>query len=249
MDGALALSALLMGLAGTPHCLAMCGPACGAVARGCGGARPTRALFTLQAGRLVSYAAGGAVVAGSISALAQWAPGVAWLRPLWLMLHLAALLVGLAMLVRARQPAWLGALGRVGVQPVALPRNGRAPARRAALPHAAFAGLLWVAWPCGLLQSALLVAALASGPAAGAAVMTAFALGSGAGLAAGPALCHAIGERETENPARGRSVRPFLVRAKFHFPAPVTCTIACLLDGFAHDTHSFDAFRKTFTPA
>ena len=188
MDGALALSALLMGLAGTPHCLAMCGPACGAVARGCGGARPTRALFTLHAGRLVSYAAGGAVVAGSISALAQWAPGVAWLRPLWLMLHLAALLVGLAMLVRARQPAWLGALGRGGLQPVALPRNGRAPARRAALPHAAFAGLLWVAWPCGLLQSALLVAALASGPAAGAAVMTAFALGSGAGLAAGPAL-------------------------------------------------------------
>lgn len=198
MDGALALSALLMGLAGTPHCLAMCGPACGAVARGCGGARPTRALFTLQAGRLVSYAAGGAVVAGSISALAQWAPGVAWLRPLWLMLHLAALLVGLAMLVRARQPAWLGALGRGGLQPVALPRNGRAPARRAALPHAAFAGLLWVAWPCGLLQSALLVAALASGPAAGAAVMTAFALGSGAGLAAGPALWMRL--------ARGRAV-------------------------------------------
>jgi uncharacterized protein len=187
MDAALGLSALLMGLAGTPHCLAMCAPACGAVARGCGGARPGRAMFTMQAGRLASYAAGGAVVAGSMSALAQWAPGVAWLRPLWLMLHLAALLVGLAMLVSARQPAWLGVVGRGSVQVVALPRNGVA-ARRAGLPHATLAGLLWVAWPCGLLQSALLVAALASGPAAGAAVMAAFALGSGAGLVAGPAL-------------------------------------------------------------
>ena len=31
----------------------------------------------------------------------------------------------------------------------------------------ALAGLAWVAWPCGLLQSALLLSALASGPAIG----------------------------------------------------------------------------------
>jgi len=36
--------------------------------------------------------------------------------------------------------------------------------------------------PCGLLQSALLVSALASGPASGAAVMAAFALASTLGL-------------------------------------------------------------------
>ena len=36
--------------------------------------------------------------------------------------------------------------------------------------------------PCGLLQSALLVAALASGPLSGAAVMTGFALASTLGL-------------------------------------------------------------------
>ena len=208
MDAALGLSALLMGLDGTPHCLAMCAPACGAVARGCGGARPARAMFALQAARLASYAAGGAVVAGSMSALAQWAPGVAWLRPLWLMLQLAALLVGLAMLVGARQPAWLGAVGRGGVQVVALPRNGVAAARRAGLPHAALAGLFWVAWPCGLLQSALLVAALASGPAAGAAVMAAFALGSGAGLVAGPALwARLAGGRATPARWHAASVR------------------------------------------
>lgn len=188
LDAALAASALLMGLAGTPHCLAMCAPACGALARGCGGARPARALALLQATRLVSYAAAGAAVAAGVAGLAEWAPTVAWLRPLWLMLHLAALAVGLAMLWSARQPAWLGALGRTGLQVVALPANGRAGARRVGLGHAGLAGLLWAAWPCGLLQSALLVAALASGPAGGAGVMALFALGSGVGLAAGPML-------------------------------------------------------------
>jgi sulfite exporter TauE/SafE len=43
---------------------------------------------------------------------------------------------------------------------------------------AALGGACWVAIPCGLLQSALLVAALASTPAAGAATMAAFAAGS-----------------------------------------------------------------------
>ena len=34
MDAALALSALLMGLAGSPHCIAMCGAACSAAVMG-----------------------------------------------------------------------------------------------------------------------------------------------------------------------------------------------------------------------
>ena len=49
-------------------------------------------------------------------------------------------------------------------------------------------GLLWAAWPCGLLQSALVVAALASGPIAAAVVMASFALGSAVGLIAGQRL-------------------------------------------------------------
>jgi uncharacterized protein len=51
-----------------------------------------------------------------------------------------------------------------------------------------FAGALWLGWPCGLLQSALVIAALANSAAAGAAVMAAFALASAVGLWAGPAL-------------------------------------------------------------
>ena len=54
-------------------------------------------------------------------------------------------------------------------------------------------GLCWAGIPCGLLQSALLVAALASGPAQGAAVMATFALASGFGLWAGPYLWSRLG--------------------------------------------------------
>ena len=47
---------------------------------------------------------------------------------------------------------------------------------------------MWVAWPCGLLQSALLVASLANSAAGGALAMAGFALASSAGLVAGPWL-------------------------------------------------------------
>lgn len=48
--------------------------------------------------------------------------------------------------------------------------------------RAGAAGGLWLAWPCGLLQSALLVASLADTPAQGAAAMAAFAATSSLGL-------------------------------------------------------------------
>jgi len=51
--------------------------------------------------------------------------------------------------------------------------------------QAAAAGLAWVAWPCGLLQSGLVVAALSSSPAGGALAMGGFALASMPGLLAG----------------------------------------------------------------
>ena len=70
------------------------------------------------------------------------------------------------------------------VQP--LPSAGWSPMRGPV--QAAAAGGLWVAWPCGLLQSALLVASLTSGPQAGAGAMAAFALASSGGLLAAPWL-------------------------------------------------------------
>lgn len=193
MEVALLLTAGLMGIAGTPHCAAMCGAPCAAAL---GGRRDPAALIAWQAARLLSYAAAGAVVAlgvGAISGLGRTAEA---LRPLWVLLHVGAVVLGVWLLVVGRQPA---ALRNLGIRPAA-PTGGVAvvsgpPSGRGTvgLPRAAGAGLLWGLWPCGLLQSALVVAALAGGPAGGAGVMAAFALGSAIGPMAGPALWARLG--------------------------------------------------------
>lgn len=178
LDAGLAATAALMGLAGTPHCLAMCGAPCTAAGAG--------APLLFQIGRLSGYAAAGAVTAASVQVLGQLGEASALLRPLWVLVHVAALLLGLALLWRGTQPAWLTSVGQQLRVPVPALGGGRVAFAKPA--RAGLLGLAWVGWPCGLLQSALLVAALASGPVQGGAVMASFALTSGAGLALGPWL-------------------------------------------------------------
>lgn len=180
MELPLIVSASLLGLAGAPHCAAMCSAPCAAAT---GGGRGNTVVFQLA--RLASYAAAGALVAHSMAVLAGWAQLSPALRPLWVLLHVAALALGLWLLVRARQPNWMARLGTGVAGPAAV-----APAAGWARVHgparAAVAGGLWVAWPCGLLQSALLVAALGSSAATGALAMGGFALASAPGLVLGP---------------------------------------------------------------
>ncbi|WP_420714729.1 sulfite exporter TauE/SafE family protein [Roseateles sp. SL47] len=287
LDLALMGSAFLMGVAGSVHCVAMCAAPCAAVTGGRGAPA-----VAFQTGRLLSYALAGAVAASSIGLLWQWEQVAAWLRPLWLALHLAVLALGLWLVWRGEQPLWMqrrwggwtsSAAAQRCAPVVATPRsNGGAgngakngagkgaskgmipgaaevsrsgadraggrwvvpilpvlatagpvgtaagvslaspmstaslstsactastastvstactaatassvgpPAQRSAGAwRPALAGLAWVAWPCGLLQSAFLVAALATSPVTGGLVMAAFALGSSPGLWAGPWL-------------------------------------------------------------
>lgn len=182
MNSALAATALLMGLAGAPHCAAMCGPACAGVLRGCGSGAGAGLAFHLA--RLASYAAGGALAAGSLAWLATQGPQVAVLRPLWTLLQVAAVALGLWLLWRGRQPAWIEGIGRRLTRPAGSTKVIwlNAPARAAA------AGSLWVAWPCGLLQSALVVSALGGSAAGGASLMLLFGAGSALGLWLGPML-------------------------------------------------------------
>jgi uncharacterized protein len=189
MDGALIASAVLLGAAGMPHCAAMCSAPCAAVTGPRGGST-----WSFHAGRMAGYAAAGAVASasvGSLSALAQWAPA---LRPLWVLFHVAMLTLGLWLLVQGRQPAWMGQMGRVATGPGAgLAVAGGVPVRVWRRPaQAAVAGGLWVVWPCGLLQSALLVASMTHTPWAGGAAMGGFALASAGGLFAAPALWRAL---------------------------------------------------------
>lgn len=186
MDAALIASAALLGFAGAPHCAAMCGAACAAVT---GRGTATTAGLSFHIARVAGYATAGAVAAASVGALAslgQWSPA---LRPLWTLAHVAALTLGLWLIWSGRQPAWLERYGRRDTAAASATgwQRMRGPA------EAAVAGSLWFAWPCGLLQSALVVAALANGPAGGAGAMAAFGVASGIGLVAGPWLYVRLG--------------------------------------------------------
>lgn len=186
MTGALLLTGALMGLAGTPHCVSMCAAGCAAAARRCAPQQSGRALAALLVGRLLAYAAAGAVVASMAEGARWFVDGTGWLKPIWTMLQLGLLLLGAWLLLRGRLPptieAWAERLGR---QPA------RSPVQKVHLPGELKAfglGALWPALPCGLLHAALLVAAVASGPVEGASVMAAFGLTSSLALVIGPAL-------------------------------------------------------------
>ncbi|MCC2632195.1 MAG: hypothetical protein K0S48_81 [Ramlibacter sp.] len=178
MSWTLAGTAFVMGLVGGPHCLAMCGAACGGVIRGVG-APPVRGMWTFQGGRLLGYSLAGAAAGLAFQSLAWLSQNTAALRPVWTLFHLAVLAWGLMLLAQARQPAWVETAGRSvwqKVRPLAQRRGGLA-----------MTGALWAFMPCGLLYSALLVASLSGGALQGALCMALFAAGSGISLGLAPA--------------------------------------------------------------
>jgi sulfite exporter TauE/SafE len=181
MQTSLAVTALFMGLAGGPHCIAMCGAACVGIGHAAG-ARRNEAMWIFQLGRLIGYAALGGLAAASIQGLGWLTIQSAALRPVWTLFHVAAMLLGLLLLVRAQQPVWLeGAARRLwsGARALASGRGRGAPL---------VVGMVWALLPCGLLYSALLVAAMTGSAVEGAAVMGLFAAGTAVSMMAGPWL-------------------------------------------------------------
>jgi sulfite exporter TauE/SafE len=133
-----------------------------------------------QVGRLAGYMAAGAVVATAMQSLAWLSVQSAALRPVWMLMHMAVLAWGLTLLVMARQPVWAQQAGLAAwrrIRPLVTSTGG-----------VFGAGALWAFMPCGLLYSALLLAALSGGPLQGALAMALFAAGSSLGLIAGPGL-------------------------------------------------------------
>lgn len=181
MQSSLAVTALMMGLLGGPHCVAMCGAACAGLGQAAGAQR-AQALLAFQVGRVAGYALMGALAAASVQGLGWLTTQSAAIRPVWTLLHLAALALGLLLMVQARQPLWLdGAARKLWAWVKAFnARWGRAAPW--------MVGALWALMPCGLLYSALMVAALTSHPLDGALTMGLFALGSGVSLWLGPWL-------------------------------------------------------------
>jgi len=181
MQSSLALTALLMGLVGGPHCVAMCGAACAGISQAAG-PHQNSALLTFQLGRIGGYSILGGLAAASLQGLGWLTVQSAALRPVWSLFHVAATVLGLMLLLQARQPVWLESAARTVW---ARTRSFAANQGRGA---PLVLGVLWALLPCGLLYSALLVAALAGSVAGGAMVMALFALGTSVTMVAGPWL-------------------------------------------------------------
>ena len=174
MNVSLLATAAVMGLVGGPHCLAMCGAACVGISRWTPH-RPLGPVWLFQIGRLLGYAILGAVVAASMQTLGWLTLHSAALRPVWSMLHIAALLIGLMLCIRAEQPIWLSDAATGIWHRLSSPEQRFQMQQHAIGPL--LLGLVWAFLPCGLLYAALLLAMLSASAWEGAAVMSSFALG------------------------------------------------------------------------
>lgn len=184
MTGTLLLTAALMGAAATPHCAAMCAGACKLAAQRCTGDDSAAGRWSVMTGRLAGYAVGGALAATLGSGISWLAQAQPWTKPIWLMLQLAVLLLGINLLIRGRLPlaveTWLARGYRRNE-----PAGASQPVQWHGHAKAVATGAVWLALPCGVLHAALVIAALASDPIEGAAVMALFGLTSTPGLLAG----------------------------------------------------------------
>jgi len=151
--------------------------------------KPLSRELAFHAARIGGYALLGAAVASGSALLRLGAEGLPWMRPAWSLLNAALLVMGLSLLLLGRQPAWVDRLGqqlwRATGSGQGLSKAGRPLA----------AGLLWALLPCGLLYSALAMAALASDPLRGGLVMAAFGAGTAANLLGAQAVLRALQRR------------------------------------------------------
>ena len=192
MDGLNLIPVFLVGLAGSVHCVGMCGGIVSAFSLAPAGAPAFPvAVVTLaapraadsavrtmayNAGRIGSYALAGAMAGGlaggvrTLAGLGALQTGGYWLANLMLVvlgLYLSGAWAGLARLEQLGQGLWRR------LRPLMahiLPLDS--PFKLLAL------GALWGWLPCGMVYSVLLTAMLAGSAAGGAAVMLAFGLGT-----------------------------------------------------------------------
>jgi sulfite exporter TauE/SafE len=154
--------AFLAGLAGSPHCVLMCGPFAAACSRIGGGS----GVLAWHLGRITSYAALGSLAGLFGAAL----PGPAWLGhalAALLLVWFAAALAGLVPEPRVLTPAFAS--------------SGRLLGTNHPLGRFAF-GLINGVIPCGLVYSALSLPVALGSPGAGALAMALFGLGTSPAL-------------------------------------------------------------------
>lgn len=173
-------AAFAAGLAGSAHCLAMCGAISLALSR----ASPPRPAFVIarQLGRASAYTLAGALMGG----LGQAVLAVGHSGPLRLLLQVLFALSWLWLAARLLKPnlrlPWASNVGaRIWTRLQPLTRSFL-PATT--LPRAFVLGGLWGFMPCGLSYALLMIAATQGSAPGGAAIMGAFGVASMFALAA-----------------------------------------------------------------
>lgn len=205
MSATFIFTAFVMGLAGGPHCIAMCGAACGMMHQ----RSSTKITFhpnidskrwafsylalsflnnlkhgtpwSFYLGRLLGYASLGALAAFSVKGLAWFSGQTAIFQAVWTFFHAMVFAYGLMLLIFGQSPTWAERWGRRLWQAVSQYTQHKRTGYF-------FTGVVWALMPCGLLYSALLFASLQADWLKGALSMLAFALGSGMVLAIGPTV-------------------------------------------------------------
>lgn len=174
-------AALLAGLAGSAHCLTMCGglaSAFGMRARA-GGARPAAMLrdaLLHQAGRIGGYALAGGLSGIFGAALQQVLDLSRIAGALRFASGVLLMLVATRVLLSWNALRWLERLGGhfwSGLQPLV-----RSTGRLDGATRALLLGMLWGWLPCGLVYSMLLFAAFSGHASSGALIMIAFGMGT-----------------------------------------------------------------------
>lgn len=170
-------AAFIAGFFGSAHCLGMCGGIAGLFAVRLEIASLARRLnlaLVYNLGRILGYAVLGFVVAGVSRTLASFIPVLT--GPIRLLSGLLIILVGLQLTFDWKPLAWLERGGGAIWQRIAPSARGLLPADTAV--KALALGFVWGWLPCGLVYSALLIAATSGEALNGAGVMIAFGLGT-----------------------------------------------------------------------
>ncbi|GKW51106.1 hypothetical protein NCCP2140_01590 [Pseudoalteromonas sp. NCCP-2140] len=169
------ISAFIMGLLGSGHCLAMCGGIASSLQLAANKNRAVTFSIAYNLGRALSYMLAGALVAGISSRFAAQNTSIS--IALSFLSGIFMLLVGVYIMRLAATLQWLEKLGKTLVwQHLAKLNRYLLPVDTT--PKALLYGALWGWLPCGLVYSALTWALTSPSASHGAGVMLFFALGT-----------------------------------------------------------------------
>lgn len=189
MNGELTfIAAFVAGLAGSGHCLTMCGGMASLLAARQHNARPVRLAFTYNLGRILSYSIAGAIVGllGRLLVLGSGMQAVA--GHLRLVTGIIIMFAGLTLLFGNRLFKPFEAIGSAFWKRIAPLAVSSLKNEQDGSLGVFWLGMLWGWLPCGMTYAMLATASVTADPLHAAGLMAAFGLGTlpsmlGTGLA------------------------------------------------------------------